>query len=148
MKEWAELVQSNYIDIYTGRLTPINVCTEINVLLNHKGIKSNEQFLSWVHKEKPYKTLRLSDDSEWILRKGEHEERYIHIHPSRTGASTLRFKGTTLITAYKLHQKYNGNQFIPTLQQVNEARKEMNLSPVKRLDHEKGILKCWQIIFR
>ena len=147
MKDWAKLVQSNYIDIYTGLLSPIHVCDEIAVQLNQQKIQSQEHFLGWVHKDKPYKILKLSDHSEWVLRKGDDNVRYIHIHPSRTGEFTLRFKGTTLLTAYKLHQKFKTGTFMPLLEHVNEAREEMNLSPVKRLDHDKGILKCWRTVF-
>ncbi|MFB6318815.1 hypothetical protein [Saccharicrinis sp. FJH54] len=147
MKIWAELVQSNYIDIYTGILNPELICEEIMSLISEKGILTKKQFLHWVQTPHPYKIMTLSDRSEWILRKGDDQERYIHIHPSRTGMYTLRFKGTTLLTAYKLHQKYKSAAFIPTLYQVNEARKEMNFSPVKRISPDKGILKCWQILF-
>lgn len=138
-------VCNNYIDIYTGTMTPKAICTSvISILKSIQAIKADD-FNHWVATKNGYRQITLEDRSEWIIRKSNETERYIHLHPARTGTFTLRFKGSTLKTVYLL--KISEPE-IPTLKKVNNIRKQIGLSPVKKLERSKGILNCYTKFFQ
>lgn len=142
MRSWIKTITLNYTDIYTGRLTESEICIQINNQLIDENIHTKIDYKEFLT-PKNYKIVSLNDRSEWILRMGETEDRYIHIHPSRTGQFTLRFKGSTLITTLLTAHNMGSITKLPSITQVNLARIQFGLSPVKRLDKTKGILKCW-----
>ncbi len=139
-----EPVCNNYIDIYTGSLTPEDIGHEVIRMLRSQRILQPGDFERWVECADGYRQVELSDGSAWIVRKSGEAERYIHIHPARTGRFTIRFKGSTLKTIYRLKAEMADLQRIPSLEEVNRNRNEMSLAPVKKLEQGKGILKCYQ----
>lgn len=115
-------------------------------------LKSNQVFLEddftrWVDSKNGYQQIKLEDRSEWIVRKSNESERYIHIHPSRTSPFAIRFKGSTLKTAYLLKTSFTGSKETLSLEKVNRTRMQIGLSPIKNLDRNKGILKCYEKFF-
>jgi len=90
----------------------------------------------------------LEDESEWVLRKSNEDERYIHLHPARTGHLSMRFKGSTLKTVWMLKSSFPGPQQTPSLEKVNRVRIQIGLSPVKKLDPNQGIMKCFNLFFQ
>ena len=139
-----EPVCNNYIDIYTGNLTPEDIGNEVvRVLDLQRGLQPGD-FERWVGSANGYRQIELHDRSVWVVRKSGEAERYIHIHPARTGRFTIRFKGSTLKTIYLLKAEMADPQRIPSLEDVNRSRKEMGLAPVKKLEQSKSILKCYQ----
>ena len=48
---------------------------------------------------KEFRQIQLRDRSIWVLRSGENQERYLHIHPGRYSPNTIRVKAITLKTA-------------------------------------------------
>ncbi len=95
-----------------------------------------------------YYTISIADGSLWILRLGELENTYTHIHPGRYSPHTLRVKAGALKTAIATHvwMQMEG-QHILTLQLLNQARKEvLNASPVKSLDAMIGFAKIYQVV--
>ncbi|MBN1821316.1 MAG: hypothetical protein JXR31_16860 [Prolixibacteraceae bacterium] len=140
-------VNHNYIDIYTGSITPVQLCNEVISLLKDLDVFEEIKFLKWTTHIRNYRKIQISDGSEWIIRLGTEENRYIHIHPAKTGSFTVRFKGSTLKTAYCLKiSGYNAESLL-TLEMINKARINIGLSPVKKLEPGKGILNCWQRLF-
>jgi hypothetical protein len=57
----------------------------------------------------------------------------------------MRFKGSTLKTVYLLKTI---SPEIPSLEKVNSIRKQIGLSPVKKLERSKGILNCYEKFFK
>lgn len=145
MKE-LDPICNNYVDVYTGNLSPVSICGEVAEQLLHRKTFGEEGYKNWLRKEGAYHTLRISDSSRWIVRQGNEDERYIHIHPARTGVHVIRLKGSTLKTAYILKQNL-ANARMPDLNEVNRVRKQIGLSPVRRLEAGKGILKCFGNFF-
>ncbi|RKD87866.1 hypothetical protein [Mangrovibacterium diazotrophicum] len=138
-------VCNNYVDVYTGVLSPADICAEIEMLLKKICVFEKDEFTGWLRSNRGYQELRLSDDSQWIVREGIDSVCYIHIHPARTGAHHIRYKGSTLKTVFLL--KMAGFE-APQLEDVNRLRQQVGLSPVARLAAKKGILKCFQEFFR
>jgi hypothetical protein len=140
-------VCNNYIDIYTGAMTPGDIGDAVVFLLKSKKALGFAAFTGWVGKNKGYRKIKLDDESEWVVRISNDAERYIHLHPARTGRFTMRFKGSTLKTVYLLRADYKGTGEEIPVEKVNEARVRAGLSPVKRLEQGRGILNCWEKFF-
>ncbi len=140
-------VCNNYIDIYTGTMTPEAIVDAVIHILKSKQVFELADFTRWVASKNGYRQIQLEDRSEWVLRKGDEAERYIHIHPSREGSFTIRFKGSTLKTIWLLKAICKDSEEIPSPEKVNLIRMQVGLSPVKRLERNKGILKCYASFF-
>ena len=138
---------NNYIDIYTGGMSFDVIASEIVDILKSKKVLQLVDFTSWVASKNGYQQLKLRDGSEWVVRKSNDTERYIHIHPTHTGSLSIRFKGSTLKTVYLLKARLEDSNKIPSLREVNETRMQIGLSPVNKLDRTKGILKCYETFF-
>ena len=138
-------VCNNYVDVYTGELSPVGICNAIETILKKLGVFEKGEFANWLKCNHGYRELRLPDDSVWILREGTDSNCYIHVHPARIGAHLVRYKGSTLKTVFLM--KLAGFEH-PQLEDVNCLRQQIGLSPVARLDAKKGILKCFREFFR
>ncbi|HAH25486.1 MAG TPA: hypothetical protein DCL77_17310 [Prolixibacteraceae bacterium] len=141
-------VCNNYIDIYTGTMTPESISKAVIGILKSKHVFHVDDFTSWVDSKNGYREIKLEDQSEWVVRKSNEEERYIHLHPARTGPLSIRFKGSTLKTIYLLKIHFPEPQETLSLEDVNGVRIQIGLSPVKKLDKSKGILYCFEKFFR
>ena len=138
---------NNYVDIYTGDLTPLEIEEQIVQILKRQGVLLPAGFEKWIAGGRGFRQIRLRDGSDWILRLGNDPEEYIHLHPARTGLYTIRVKGSTLKTIYLLKQAGAKENELPSLQLVNRIRQEAGLSPVKKLEKSKGILHCLEKFF-
>ena len=138
---------NNYIDIYTGTQSPVEIGQSVIEILQSIHVFEIEAFNQWVKLRKGYRQIQLDDQSEWVIRESHESERYIHIHPARTGPLVVRFKGSTLKTAYILKINFDERPELPSLEAVNKVRQQIGLSPVKKLEHDKGILKCYTQFF-
>jgi len=140
-------VCNNYIDIYTGMMTPEAIVNDVIHVLKSKQVFQVNDFTRWVASKDGYQQIQLEDQSDWIIRKGELAERYIHIHPNRKGTFTIRFKGSSLKTIYLLKTCFADFPESLSLEKVNRIRMQIGLSPVKKLERNKGILKCYEEFF-
>lgn len=138
---------NNCIDIYTGAMTPGAIGHAVISILKSNHVLRTGDFTEWVAKKNGYRQITLEDRSEWIVRKSNESERYIHLHPARTGPLIIRFKGSTLKTVYQMKAQYPDCQVIPSVEMVNRVRLSIGLSPVKKLDRNKGILYCYANFF-
>lgn len=140
-------VCNNYIDIYSGTMTPKAIGNAVIDILKSNQVFQADDLIRWVDSKNGYRQIKLDDRSEWVVRKSNEVERYIHLHPARNGPYTIRFKGSTLKTAYLLKTGFTGLQEILSLENVNRARMQIGLSPVKKLERSKGILNCYEKFF-
>lgn len=138
---------NNYIDIYTGTMTPRTIGLAIIDVLKSNHAFENGDFSRWVDSKNGFRQIRLDEQSEWVVRKSVEKERYIHLHPAHTGQHTIRFKGSTLKTAYLLKSIFSDRQESLSLEMVNHVRFRIGLSPVKKLDRNRGILNCFDKFF-
>lgn len=145
--ELLDPICNNYIDIYTGILTPKEIGGEVLDVLRSKQVFLREDFEQWINATDEFRKVTIHDESQWLLRKSTDPERYIHLHPARTGKFTYRFKGSTLKTIYLLNALPPGREPALSPESVNQIRQQVGLPPVKKLEHGKGILKCYQTFF-
>lgn len=134
---------NNYTDVYTGNISPSTIAHEILVRLEDMQLLNSQRFEKAMSALSGFFILTLSDNSQWIIRKGDTLDRYIHIHPARSGNFTLRFKGATLQTSLLLFQKHQGSTDALTLKNVNQVRIQADLSPIKKLEKSKSIGRCY-----
>lgn len=142
-----ESVNNNYVDIYYGSMTPSAIANGVIEALKSIQVFSAQDFTAWVESANGYRQVTLADHSQWIVRRSNEKMRYVHLHPSRSGACTIRFKGSSLKTVYLLkiygiHSKEN-----ITLELVNRVRSQAGLSPIKDLERSSGILHCFETFF-
>jgi hypothetical protein len=140
-------VCNNYIDIYTGTLPPESIGEEVIETLRSKQVLHENDFTHWVSSKSGYRQIKLKDGSEWIVRRSDDPERYVHVHPARTGPFSVRFKGSTLKTIYMLKACSAKSQDPPSLEEVNRIRSAISFSPIKQLEHGKGISRCYEKFF-
>lgn len=138
---------NNYIDIYSGNLTPEEIVVQVSNLLESINKLSKSGFRKWVNETNGYRQIQLTDGSEWIVRESMEEDQYIHLHPARTGKFSSRFKGSTLKTALMIKSLYPSGTKKLSLENVNQVRLLLALSPVKKLERGRGILNCLELFF-
>lgn len=142
-----EPVCNNYNDVYTGALSPTSIGEEIIRILTKENVLRKDDFTRWLQSNNGYRKLSLADGSEWIVRLGNEDERYIHLHPSRERKHTVRFKGSTLKTVFLVKAFLKDSNETISRGNVNRARLLIGLSPIKKLDRNKGILSCFEEFF-
>lgn len=127
------------MDLYFGELLPEELCRQMKTQLTDTHSFEKEDFFQMIHRHQ-YLKLKVVDDSEWVLRKGNDPGRYIHMHPGRYSPHTVRVKASTLKTAIA-YQVVSGERNVsPDV--LNKVRKEMlHLSPLARIYKHSGIGK-------
>jgi len=139
-------IGGSQMDIYLGNLSIDKISTEIISHLNRLKLLEKESFFPFVRENGGYRRLTLSDDSEWIVRKGNDSIRYVHVHPGRYSRRTLRVKATTLKCAIAAQIMYRYSNQID-LKRINKTRiNVLKLSPIKRMDSKSGIGRILAII--
>ena len=133
------------MDVYSGALTPQKICEEILCFLKTKNLSNKTLFSTWAGKEpKAFKTIYLSDGSQWILKYYDHEQRYVHSFPARLSSHTFRIKANTLKSAI-LYQIFIGKDFISE-ENLNISRAIAGLSPVKDVFDSEAITEMIEIL--
>jgi hypothetical protein len=148
MQEHVLTIGNNLIDFYLGPLTVDEVCRECLSFTKQQQIANESEFIAWMNTAE-WKKICLPDRSEWLVKRGEQAERYIHIHPAKYSQHTVRVRAGTLKTVVALEAEAIGisSSAQKNLSEVNRVRKEfLNLSPVKSLHPaDSGILRLWNI---
>ncbi len=136
-------------DLYTGRLSTIDISSFIINDLRTSGLLERDAYAGWINKAKnSYRMIGLPDSSIWTLRIGEEKNRYIHIHPGRYSPQSFRIRAGTLKSAVStlVWTKINGSSPYET-DTVNKARKHfLNVSPVKSVSLNYGLGKLIKIL--
>jgi hypothetical protein len=136
------------LDVYTGILSVENILEEIASYLQKFNCTNYEQYKKWIYAEgKDYRIIKLSDDSEWTLRLGEKENKFVHIHPCRNRDLTIRLNSSTLKTAILFLVSYYGEENICLKEKIDEVRmKYLMLPPIKSLETSGKLLNIISLI--
>jgi hypothetical protein len=138
---------NNYVDLYIGEMTPEAITHEVIDKLIANQVLEEADFNHWINLHNRFRQIKLEDQSQWVVRKSEQSDRYIHLHPARTGPLSVRLKGSVFKTICQLKANIKGTSRTISLTQVNLARMQIGLSPVKKLEQGKGILKHFESFF-
>jgi len=142
------VIGESQMDLYVGELSPQKICDEIVSNLKSIGVLAFEEYKKWLCKKgNEYKLIKISDNSVWTLRLGKQRERYIHIHPGRYSAKTIRIKALTLKTAIAALIKYDTNVQLINTAHINEVRKKiLNSPPVKKVSSNSAVVRVMNIL--
>lgn len=136
----------NLIDLYLGSLSVNQVCYECIRYFRNENVLERTAFLDWLY-PREYRKIELADSSVWVVKKGIDPERFIHIHPAKYSPLTIRVRAATLKTVVALttHSVSIQKEITENLDAVNTTRRLfLQLSPVKSLNPEKGIIQLWK----
>lgn len=138
-------VGTSVMDVYSGSLTINTICSEIARYLEIRKLDKPGEFAEWAGKRyNDFRTMTLSDTSQWILKYHNDQSRFIHIFPARMSPLSFRVKANTLKSAI-LYIIYIGKDFI-TSEDLNRARKLSGLSPVKDPAEAEAITEMIEIL--
>lgn len=126
-------VGNSMIDMYYGKLSRLEIIEETEKHLKSMDCLDVISYGQYIEKSsKKFRKLNLSDGSSWTLLYGRESARYIHIHPSRGSANTIRIRAIALKTAIFLKIFYHEDYRHNLVDKVNEVRKKyMEESPIK-----------------
>jgi hypothetical protein len=97
----AAVLGGKLMDLYTGRLSPRDISGRILDELRARGRLDLEDFRSWLAGQEGYSVVSFAqDDSRWVLRLGDEQDRYVHLHPGRRSPATVRVRANVLKTAF------------------------------------------------
>jgi len=137
--EIIKTINSNYVDIYIGRLSPEQIIQAIQGELKDLQVFKRLDFSIWINKNE-FQFVTIHDGSVWVLREGLEKDRYIHVHPARNSPNQIRIHGNSWKTAV-ITKIYYPSINIFNLQTINEMRKiQLALSPIKNLNKNQRLL--------
>ena len=133
------------MDVYSGSLKTEQIIKEISAFLVENKLTDRDRFLTWAGRNpRDFKTIILSDDSQWVLKYFKNEVRYVHLFPARYSPYSFRVKANTLKSAI-LYIIFIGKDFI-TEEDLNMARAISGLSPVKDVVDAESITEMIEIL--
>lgn len=135
------VVGARLMDMYTGSLTPAEIGEHVIAKLRDADRLAFDQLTVWLQQQGEYSLIELPDGSKWTIRLGPADGRYLHLHPGRWVAHTIRVQANTLKSAVMAHAHALLVGAEPTeLAIVNEARRRyLGLLPVRELTGDGGL---------
>ncbi|RAJ80166.1 hypothetical protein CLV59_105274 [Chitinophaga dinghuensis] len=133
-------------DLYHGKLSVAAIEAETVAQLSQQGIQEKTTYHSWIASHRGYRTITLSDGSNWTLRYIDHHA-YIHLHPSRYSPHTIRIKANAMksIVCYLLwHPEYKNHLNIPLLNHIRQH--DLHLSPIATNGNTEELQKVLQLL--
>jgi hypothetical protein len=131
------------MDLYLGSLLPREIGAGVLEQLQHENLVALDAYRAWIDANRGYRVVTLSvDDSQWVLRLGEQDDRWLHVHPARWAPKTCRVKANVLKTAV-MALAYTGvaSGDPMEVELVNKVRRDyLGLAPLGRdLAGDQGI---------
>jgi hypothetical protein len=138
-------IGGSVMDLYSGALTHIEICDEFLCHLTTKKLNNPDLFSKWVGTgPQDFKTIYLTDGSQWIMKYHDNDQHFVHIYPARFSPHTFRIKANTLKSAI-LYQLFIGKAFV-TEEGLNTARAIAGLSPVKDVFDTQAITEMIEML--
>ena len=133
------------MDIYTGKMDPDSIFSEILDFLSSKNFTGRSLYRDWTGTGYyDFRIISLSDSSQWTLKYFDSETRYVHIFPARSSPFTFRIKANTLKSAI-LYLVMIGKDYISG-EDLNKARALMGLSPVREVADSEAVTEMIEIL--
>ncbi len=135
------VVGSRLMDLYTGSFSPAEVAEFVFADLKSRDLFAFEPLSQHLAGQGEYAMFELPDGSQWTIRLGPADGRYLHLHPGRWVPHTMRVQANTLRSAVMAHahaQLVGGSA--SDLAVVNEARRlYLGMLPVRELTGAGGL---------
>jgi hypothetical protein len=138
-------IGGSVMDVYSGNLTYNEIGDELLLCIKTKKLAKLTDFHKWAGIDiNDFKTIYLSDGSNWVLKYYDHEKRFVHSFPARFSPFSFRIKANTLKSAI-LYQIFIGKDFI-TEEDLNTARAIAGLSPVRDVFDTEAITEMIEML--
>jgi hypothetical protein len=138
-------IGDSIMDLYTGDLSAEQLFEEIANQLIALNIYESTLYESFLNENEHYYKLTVSDASEWVLLMGNDLKHFVHIHPARYSAHSLRVKATNWKTVIATKAAYPDSTKLD-LQQINLIRKQLDLSPLKSMASASALMRLLELI--
>jgi hypothetical protein len=136
---------TSVMDIYNGKLSVRNICSETEEFLGNKGIIFKEPYSLWAGTNTDsFRITTLSDGSQWTLKYHNDHQRFVHLFPARNSPHSFRVKANTLKSAL-IYNIIIGKDLV-TREDLNKVRPLLGLSPVKDAIDSEAILEMIEIL--
>jgi hypothetical protein len=133
------------MDVYSGPLATDDIIAELNIFLQNNNLIGKDDFIRWAGSgPKDFRTLKLSDDSQWVVKYFDNELRFVHSFPARYSPHSFRVKANTLKSAI-LYTILVGKDFV-TEDDLNLARAASGLSPIKDIVDTEAITEMIELL--
>ena len=138
-------IGGSVMDVYCGNLTYNEIGDELLCYIKTSKLNNNDLFHSWAGKGvKEFRTIYLSDGSNWVMKYYDNEQRFVHSFPARFSPNSFRIKANTLKSAI-LYQIFIGRDFI-TEEDLNTARAIAGLSPVRDVFDTEAVTEMIELL--
>jgi hypothetical protein len=138
-------IGDSVMDLYTGALSVETLFEEIAQQLIILNIYESTLYESFLKSNDNYYKVIVSDGSEWVLLMGNNLKHFVHIHPARYSAQSVRVKATSWKTAIAAKVFRNSTTEID-LGYLNQIRKQLNLSPLKNMVSASALMRLLELI--
>ncbi|WP_162053562.1 hypothetical protein [Pontibacter pamirensis] len=143
LKAALRTIGGSQLDLYTGSLSPLQIATEMLQYLQERHLQQPAAYQHYLATAgAAYRLISLSDGTDWVVRWGVVEDRYVHLHPARYAKYTLRVKANVLKTAIAavITANKRGESAAMDVHFINKVRAEwLALPPVKDLSLSEGL---------
>jgi hypothetical protein len=129
------VVGTKLMDLYHGPFSPREIADNVIRKLAKAGHDTPAGFRAWVEAAGGYRVVEFPEDtSRWVLRAGDEDDRFVHVHPARYSPFTIRVRAnvlTTAVTALAYTGLHGGDPLSRPV--VNAVRRDyLGLAPVGR----------------
>jgi len=126
IRDILQFIGESQFDFYIGNLDAHGISEEVINQMKLINTLNPTDYQAWICSEgRDYQCISLSDGSNWTLRLGQNQNRYIHIHPSRHSKKTIRVKNSTLKTVYAFLFYYGLSNAEISIEKINFIRNKM-----------------------
>ncbi|GAB3195168.1 hypothetical protein ABID22_004096 [Pontibacter aydingkolensis] len=140
---------TSQLDLYFGPLDAVQIADETVLYLQQHDLLTPAAFRHYLGSGgQDYRCITLSDTTDWVLRWGTVNDRYVHLHPARYASHTTRVKAAALKTAIATVIA-SAQLGLPAseISTINKVRTEwLGLSPVKWVNKPEGIGKFLKLL--
>jgi hypothetical protein len=130
------------MDLYTGSLTPGEIAEKVLAHLKAEQRLGLEAYRKWLQASGGYGVMTFPEEgSRWVLRMGDADGRFVHVHPARWAPHTRRVRANVLKTAVMVlaHVRVHGGspRDVAVINQIR--RQHLGLSPIGNLSGDQGL---------
>ncbi|HKB00949.1 MAG TPA: hypothetical protein VKD90_01960 [Gemmataceae bacterium] len=94
------VVGTKLMDLYHGPFSPREIGDRVLAELRAGRRAEPAAFRAWVDAAGGYRVMEFPEDtSRWVLRMGEADGQFVHVHPARWAPFTIRVRANVLTTA-------------------------------------------------
>lgn len=93
------VIGADQMGVYTGAFTPAQIADQVLAKLRESRVLECADYRRWIEETNGYRVLTAEDQSRWVLRMGETNGRFVHMHPGRWSPQTRRVRANVLKTA-------------------------------------------------